>query len=171
MIFMKKSKLLAISCFCLVAIFWFCLPATCFAANVNEANDALMLAEEEVSLVYLEVAYAEAEGADISNLLNKIRMGSDFLSNSYIAFRSGDYDLSIISSLNCVREMEGVFDEATRLKLDAQEENNNRRLSTTLFSGVGVVLVVVLGFVGWKIVRNKYFRNIMETTPKVERSI
>jgi len=168
---MEKSKLLVILGVCLVTFFWFCLPSTCFAADVNEANDALILAEEEISLVYLEVANAEAEGADISNLLNKIKTASVFLSNSHIAFRSGDYDLSIISSLNCMREIEGVFEEATHLKLDSQNENNNNQFSTALFSGVGVVLVVVLGFVGWKIVRNKYFRNILEATPKVERSI
>jgi hypothetical protein len=164
---MKSCKSVA---FCLIVSMllavWF-VP-TCFAVNAAEANTAIDQAERDLSSAYVAVAEAEGAGANVSALLNKLDTAGDFLSEAHAAFRTGDYENANSLAINCSQTVEGLADDAASLKLDAEKAQSDRLLFAAMGSGVGLVLLLVLGLLGWKFLKRRYFRRVLDMKPQLE---
>jgi hypothetical protein len=145
---------------------WF-VPA-CFAVDAVEASGAISQAERDLGSAYVVVAEAESAGADVSVLLNKLGSAGDFLSEAYVAFRAGDYGNASVLAMECSRAVEGVVGDATRLKADAERAHSDRLLLTVTESGVGLILLLVLGFSGWRFLKRRYYGRVLDTKPQVE---
>jgi hypothetical protein len=145
---------------------WF-VPA-CFAVDAVEASSALGQAERDLGSAYVVVAEAEGAGADVSVLLNKLGSAGDFLSKAYVAFRAGDYGNASLLALECSHAVEGVAGDAAGLKANAEGAHSDGLLSAVAESGVGLVLLLVLGFLGWNFLKRWYFRRVLDMKPQVE---
>jgi len=144
------------------------LVPTCLAVDANEASVAINQAERDLGLAFAMVAEAESAGADVSALLNKLDIAGDFLSEAKAAFGTGDYENANPLAVDCSHTVEGLADDAASLKLDAEKAQSDRLLFTAMWSGVGLVLLLVLGFLGWKFLKRRYFRRILDMKPQVE---
>jgi len=144
------------------------LVPACFAVDAVEANTAIGQAERDLGSAYAVVAEAEGAGADVSVLLNKLGSAGDFLSEAYAAFRTGDYGNASVLAMECNHAVEGVAGDATRLKLDAERARSDRLLLTSVGSGVGLVLLLVLGFSGWRFLKRRYHKRVLDMKPQVE---
>jgi len=144
------------------------LVPACFAVDAVEASGAIGQAKRDLGSAYAVVAEAEGAGADVSVLLNKLGSAGDFLSEAYVAFRAEDYGNASLFAVECSRVVEGVAGDAARLKADAERAHSERSLLTAAGSGVGLVLLLVLGFFGWKFLKRRYFRRVLNMKPQVE---
>jgi hypothetical protein len=100
--------------------------------------------------------------------LNKLGSAGDFLSEAYAAFKTGDYVNANALAAQCSSAINGVADDAARLKTDAEAARSSGLLFAVVGSGVGLVLLVVFGFLGWRLLRRRYFEQTLEMKPEVE---
>jgi hypothetical protein len=146
------------------------LVPACSAVDAVEASSAIGQAERDLGSAYAVVAEAEGAGADVSALLNKLGSAGDFLSEAYGAFRTGDYAGASALATECSNAVKGVADDAARLKTYAEAARSNRLFFTVLGSSVGLVLLAVLGFMGWTLLKQRYLRRALDMKPQVEEA-
>lgn len=152
----------------ILLVVWF-VPI-CFAVDDIEASSAIIEAERDLGSAYALVAEAEGSGANVSVLLRRLGSAGDFLSEAYFAFRAGDYGNASLLTIECKHVIEGVAGEATDLKAEAEKTYSNSVLLTASGSAVGLVLLLLLGFFGWKFLKRRYFRRVLNMKPQVEGS-
>lgn len=145
---------------------WF-MPA-CFATDAVEANGTISQAEYDLNSAYAAVTDAEAAGADISELLNTLNGAADSLSRAYASFRTGDYDDASRLAADCSHILEGVITSAASLKADAEKAQDNRFFLYVVRSSIGLVLLLVLGLLGWELVKKRYYRRVFDIKPQME---
>ena len=163
----RKCKNVVMRLSLLILIITQFIPA-CFAVSSDEASDAIKQADRDLGSAFVAVAEAEGAGADVSVFLSKLGSAGDFLSEAYVAFRARDYGNASLFAMECSNAVESVARDGARLKADAEREHSDRLLLTAAWSGVGLVLLLVLGFFGWKFLKRWYFRRILGMKPQVE---
>jgi hypothetical protein len=138
------------------------------AVNSDEASEAIGQADRNLGSAYVAVVEAERAGANTSSLLTKLQLAENLLSEANIAFRIGDYNKSSSFAVECTQAINGVAEEGARLKLDAERDQVNNFILIAVLSVVGVVLVLILGLLGWQYIKRVYFKRILSTKPHVE---
>jgi hypothetical protein len=149
----------------LIMVIWF-VPV-CFAVDGSEASNAIDHAERDLNTAYAEVAEADSAGADVSALLNKLNSAGIYLSEANAAFNAGDYESAIALAGNCSNAVSGVAGEAANLGSSTEVAHFNAVLSAVVVSIFGVIIVAVLGFIGWRFLKRRYFREFLDKRPKV----
>jgi len=140
---------------------------TGFAVSSDEAIDVLNVAERDLSSAFIMVAEAENAGADASQLLIKLGNAGNFLSEAYASFKSGDYDAASSLALECSNTIALIAGDAAGLKADAKKAYFDRITSTLVMSVAGVCLVLVFGLVGWRFLKRRYFKRVLDMKPKL----
>jgi hypothetical protein len=140
-----------------------------FAVSSDQANEVIEQVDRNLGLAYVAVTEAERGGANVSLLLSKLQIAGNLLSEANIAFRIGDYDSASSYAEASAQAIEGVAEEGARLKMDAEREQIDSFLLTVVLSVVGVVLVLILGLLGWHHLKHVYFKRILGTKPQVEK--
>jgi hypothetical protein len=69
--------------------------------------------------------------------------------------------------MECSNAVEGVAGDAARLKTDAESD---RLLLSSVGSSVGLVLLLVFGFLGWKLLKRRYFKRTLDMKPQMEEA-
>ncbi|HLE75670.1 MAG TPA: hypothetical protein VI864_06460 [Candidatus Bathyarchaeia archaeon] len=144
------------------------LVPACFAVDAAEASGTIDQTEHDLSSAFAMVAEAESAGANVSALLNKLEIAGDFLSRAYAAFGTGDYENANSLAVDCSHTLKGLANDAASLKLDAEKAQGDRLLFTAMWSGMGEVSLLVLGFLGWKFLKRRHFRRVLDMKPQVE---
>lgn len=163
---MEKNRI--ILAYIITLILTFECMSECFAIDALEATNIINQAELELNSSFTLVFEAQESGADISELIAKLNLAGDFLSKAYLAIRAGDYELAYSSALDCIHTLEGVGIEANILKFESQRLQNNNIFLNVILSSIGLVFLVIIGFLCWKGFKNWYFRKILNKKPKIE---
>jgi len=79
----------------------------------------------------------------------------------------GDFDGAYSYALNCSSILDGVVSEASVLKVDAERSFEERLFFTAGLSSFGLSLLFVLGLFGWKFLKLKYVKRVLEMKPEV----
>ena len=140
----------------------------CFAVSVDEASVALNKADEDLNSAFIAVADAGNSGADTASLLERLSVAGNYLSDSHIAFRVGNYENAYSSAVACSNSLLGVADEALRLMGSAENSRGTKILLTTVGSGVGLTLLFVFGLFGWRFVSKRYIKRVLDLKPVAE---
>jgi len=149
-----------------MAMGWF-VPG-CFAVEAMEVRKAIDQAEQYLDAAYVTVAEAESAGANVTRLLGNLNTAGRYVSEGSAAFKIGDYENASMLAASCIATLKGVEAEAANMKLDAENVRNDQVVSTAFFSCIGVCIVLVFGIAGWKVLKGRYFREILETKPEAE---
>lgn len=165
-----KPHISAGVCLILAMLLAVWLVPTCFAVDAVEAHGAMSQAEHDLSSAYVMVAEAEVAGANVSPLLSKLGSAGDSLSRAYAALRTGDYANATALALACSGAVAGVASDALSLKMDAEAARSSRWLFAVVESSVGLFLLVVFGFVGWKLLKRRYFKQVLDMKPQLEEA-
>jgi len=154
---------------CLTVLFLFVVQFVplCFAVSSDEAGEAVKTAEQDLSSAFMAVAETEVAGANVSVLLDKLNAAGVFLSEAHSTFSAGNYESAFSSAVACSSAVEGVVGDAARLKMDVEVASVESLFLTTAGSVIGVGLVLILGFIGWRFLKRRYFRRVLEMKPKV----
>ena len=155
-------------CLPLVILLAFCFVPIGLATNSAEADNALGKAENELGSAFAAVAAAKGVGANVVELLMKLDEAGGFLSEGYIANRAGNYDEAVSMASTCSNLVEGVAGDAEYLKLSAERAQADSLLLTAVGSIIGLILLIVLGFLGWNFLKELYSKRVLELRPLVE---
>jgi hypothetical protein len=156
-------------CFMFILMFfWF--AHVCFAVDKAAVDGALIDAESDLVSAYVVVGEAEKAGANVSELLVKLRFAGTLLAQAYNTNRTGDYDKAYSFAINCSESVDGTADEALGLKLEAEKAYSGRLFMTGAVSTVALSVLFVLSLFGWRFWKNRYYKRVLEMKPKVERA-
>ena len=148
-----------------LTLVWFA-PA-CFAVNRDEASANIGEAERDLSLASSVVAEAEKAGANVSAYLARFDDAGKLLSEAYAAFGRGDYDNASFYAIQCADAVDGVVENATRLKMEAEAAYRNSMFLAAGTSSFYLSLLFVLSLFGWRFLKNRYFKRVLGMKPEV----
>jgi hypothetical protein len=157
--------------FCVVFVFLFSLLSVSFPL-VSATNGEVYLeeAEEALVLAYDAVLEAEEAGADVIGLLEKLNVGGQYLAEAYAYVRLGDSESVERAASLCIEAVDGVEAEAVLLGEEAARSERADVLVRVLDSFVGVVIVLVIGFVLWEVFKQHYHKKVLKSRPEVVSS-
>lgn len=142
----------------------------CFAVSFEEATEAIRRADYDLGSAFVAVAEAEGAGADVSLLLDKLDAAAVFLSEANSAVRFGNYESAVSSAVACSNAVEGVVDNAARLKVSTEIAQSASFFLMLTASGITVGVVLVGAFFVWRFLKRRYFRGVLDMKPEVEAS-
>lgn len=165
---MKKGQAIF---FCIFVLFLTVLnvPA-CFAVDAIEAISSINQAEFELNSAFEAVAIANNVGAHVGILLDDLEVASSFLTNAYTVFRYGDYETAILLAMKCKTAVEGIDIESDRLEAEAIQTKTNTILFKAFWTGIGLIILLVLSFIGWRVLKKWYFKQVLKMKPNVEEA-
>ena len=166
---MKKCQAIVVSIIVLISAVG-CVPA-CFATEAVNANKAINQAELSLNSAFVAVAEAYAAGADVGQLLDNLEAAGAFLSEANTAFRSGDCENASSLSAQCKQAVEVLVIEANRLGADAKIAKSGTLLLTAVFSGFLLILLLILGTIGWRSLKKRYLEKVLEARLEVEEAL
>ena len=154
-------------CFVVFILVFSWFVHVCFAVDKVAVDGALVDAENDLVSAYVAVGEAEKAGANVSELLVKLRLAGTLLGQACNTNRTGDYDEAYSFAVNCSESVDGMVDEALGLKLEAEKAYSGRLFMTGVVSGVALCVFFVLGLFGWRFLKRSYLRRVLEMKPKV----
>jgi hypothetical protein len=110
-----------------------------------------------LSSAFVAVAEAGDSGADVAGLLERLSVAGDYLSGARVAYRVGDYERAYSDSIACSSSLDGVASDAMQLQAAVENERGEGMLFALVVSGVGLVLLSVLGLLCWRYL-SKWYR-------------
>ena len=136
---------------------------------VDEDVFSLGLADAEEALVsaYDAVLEAEMAGANVSGLLGRLNVGGEYLAEAYAYVRLGDSEGAVRFADLCVEAVGDMRGEAVGLREEAHGWWVLDVVVKVIWSVVGVVVVVVAGFVFWRVFRRRYHKKVLGLRPEV----
>lgn len=148
------TKLLTISIL-LVLVIPFSVPwvsatnGTTVPSVVSEAEGALLSA-------YNVVLDAEASGANVSDLLNNLTVGGEYLAEAYVNVRLGNSAEATRLAGLCRDVASDVQSDAAALNVDGNGSGIGDNAGVIFGSVVAVILVIVACFAVWNVFKRNY---------------
>ena len=130
------------------------------ALDIAEAEDVLGSA-------YGAVLEAEEAGANVSGLFVRLNVGSEYLAEAYVWYRLGVYENASRFAGLCREVLGDLGSEAVGLRDDAERLGEADFVVKMGGSVVGVVVVLILGFVVWRVFRWRYSGRVLGLRPEV----
>ena len=164
---MKKCQAVTFFCIFLLTLMVAYIPC-CFSIETNEATIAVNQADLKLKSAFVAVSEADDVGADITGLIVQLEAGGLFLSEAKLALRVDDYDAANSFALECINTAENLIIDADRLIVVAERIQNDLLLFTVIGSSAGLVLFIIFGIIFWRVLKNRYFRKVLDMKPDVE---
>jgi hypothetical protein len=162
---LKKFVVLAVF---LILVLSFCvLMRPLVLAEQGDAESAVVSAEQQIEVCYSAARAAEAAGANVSSLMGELNVAGDLLSRADVAYRAGDFASAISLASQSEQVLGNFVSEANALRFDAIHQRNYDLIVDGVESGVGLVLLCVLGLLGWRFVSRWYGRRVLGLKPVV----
>lgn len=120
-----------------------------------------------MNTAFVAVVDAYSVGAGVEGLIEKLEVAGDFLSEAHTAFRSGDYETASSLALKCRETVKDLDKEAEILEISSYTERNNLKIWTVAGSCIALILLIVLGIIGWRYLKKHYYSRIFEMKPTV----
>jgi len=130
------------------------------AANGDTVPSEVTEAEAALLSAYNIVLEAEESGANVSDLLNRLNVGGEYLAEAYVWVRLGNSDNVAHLAGLCHDVAEDVQGDAVDLRDEANASGTIEPVVVMLGSVIGVILVVGLSFVGWRVLKRNYRKKV-----------
>jgi len=152
------SKLFVFSAFLL-----FLLPFPILlvsASSEDVVTLALTEAEEALASTHEAVLEAEQAGANVSALLDKSNLASEYLAEAYVWYRLGVFENANRFAGLCSDVIGGVRSEAFELRDEAKRLSEADFVVNIIRSVVGVSVVLVSCSIAWLVFRRRYHKRV-----------
>jgi len=165
---LSAGRLRFLSAIVLLFVLSSILMVSVFAVNDREAAVSIIgEAEQSVARAYEAVLDAEGVGANVSGLLVRLNAGAWLLSEASMAFEAGDFEEAIRFS-ELASEVGGeVLGEAEGLEVEARDAGVGRLRWSVVGSVLGVLVVVCVGLLGYRVFKRRYYRRLLKMRPRV----
>lgn len=131
------------------------------AQSENATSLALAEAEENLVSTYEAVLEAEQAGANVSSLIEKSNLASEYLAEAHTWYRLGAFDKANEWAGLCSDAIEDVKNEAFELTEEAKKINETEFVANMILSVAGVVVVLVSCSVAWLVFKRRYQRQLV----------
>jgi len=142
-----------------LSVSWAC------ASGPEEASGAVADAERSLRDAFRVVSDAEAFGANVSGLLDRLNEAGGALTSAGVALAEGNYSGAVGWAGTCRALSEDVSGDADVLKSDAVARAAGWWL-TVSFSAVGAGVFVAALFLVWRWFRRTYEGKLLESRPE-----
>jgi hypothetical protein len=143
------------------------VPGALGVDGEDVAVSAVDRAEVAAASAYEAVLDAEEAGVDVSGLLAELNVAGRYLAQAHVWLGLGDFDEATRFADLCYDVVVDVRKEAYGL----QNEDHGSWVTDSVVrmtgSIVGVVVVVFLGFVVWRVFKRRYRRRVLGLRPEV----
>jgi hypothetical protein len=157
--------------FLVVSVFLFSLVSVSVpwvsATNGDVVPLEVAEAEEALASAYEAVLQADEAGANVSGLLDKLNVGSEYLVEAYVWVHLGDSENTSHFAGLCYDVALDVQSDAVEAIDEAKSSGMKESVVVMLGSVVGVILVVGLCFVGWRVFKRHYHKKVLGLRPEV----
>ena len=136
------------------------------ASGENVAASAIDGAEAVMVSAYEAVWDAEQIGANVSGLLVRLNVAGENLVNAHIWYGLGDFENATRFANLCYDIGDEVRNEAYELKSEVQGSWVGDLWLRMTISIVGVVSVVFLSFLVWRVFRRRYHKRALGMEPE-----
>ena len=152
-------------------IVFLALASTFFSCSVraytsDEATSKIAEADSKVKQAFAAVSDATEAGANVSSLALRLNEAGGLLAKANVVFRSGDYDNATLLAEQSISLVDGVVQEAGNFKTMAESERLSRLGWAALLASVSLSLLFVVSLFGWRFVKNRYFKGVLEMKPE-----
>jgi hypothetical protein len=137
------------------------------ASNGNVVPLEVTQAEEALVLGYDAVLEAEEAGANVSSLLARLSLGGEYLAEAYVCVRLGDSEKASRFAGLCVEVVGDMRGEAVGLREEAHGWWVLDVIVRLIWSVFGVIIIVVVAFVVWRVFRRRYLKRVLGSKPEV----
>jgi len=133
----------------------------CSAADRNQADQAISKGEQDLGAAYVSVAEAEEVGVDTSRLEDTLNVAASHLAEAHLALDLDNFDDAVLLADQCSSASLGVSSDAKRLKAEAGTGSQVDLLGAATFSFYGIVVLVIIGLLGWYLLKRRYVRRLL----------
>jgi hypothetical protein len=138
-----------------------------FAFAQSNPAATLQTANDEINGAFNAVLSAEKSGANVTNLADRLNVGTDLLAQAEIAFRKGDSNTAVSKANDAISVAGEVKLSAQSAQTSANTSTQNTFLITIGASVAGCVVLVLALFFVWRRIKKKYVRDFGEARPEV----
>lgn len=135
--------------------------------GTSEAASAISRGDKAVEAAFGSLKAAEEAGGNVTELARGLNVALDDLSDARSALQAGRYDEAVLSAEKAVNDSNVVSAEAVSLKSAAEDKAKVEFRNQVILSAALVVLIVVLGYMGWRRFKERYLRTIETLRPEV----
>jgi len=137
------------------------------ASSEDVATLSITQAEETLASAFEAVLDAEMAGANVSGLFGRLNIAGEYLSEAYVWYRSGDSENASRFAGLCYDVVEDLKSEAVELRDETKRLGDAEFVVTIFGSVVGMIVVVVSGYVVWRVFKRRYRRQVLGLRPEV----
>jgi hypothetical protein len=141
--------------------------ALCQSISQEEAEAKIGEAEGAFNAAYNAVLEAERAGANISTLIVKLNVAGGFLAEAKNAFRVGNFSEAFGKAENCLAMLDGIAENALKLKGLAMAESQKAFWQSLVFSCLGSFGFLVGLFYFWSRFKSAYTKKLLKMKPEV----
>ena len=145
----------------LLVLFSTLMLSTCASSNQETAILSISEADYSMAQAHEAVLDAEEAGADVSGLLDRLDVAGEYLAEAHIWYRLEDFENATRFAGLCFDVVEEARSEAVELKNEAYGLWVAGLFVRIIGSFVGVVVVVLLGYVVWRAFKRRYQRRVL----------
>ncbi len=154
--------------FCLSIVFSSTLALDITAVNLDiMALSSLTNVEETVFETYSIVLAAEAAGANVSVLWDRLNFAGEYLALAKISLRIGNLEGADTNTRLSVESLEGIVEEAEVLKATAIRALSEYSQIVIVGSVTGIVTIILSTILGWNWFKKRYYKRVLEMKPEV----
>jgi len=147
---------------------WFAGLQVAFAQTTPAtANLRLQAANSVVDAGFKAVFAAEKAGANVTSLLAQLNNAATLLAQAEIANRTGDYNTSIARADSVLLVAQPVASSAQTLQSAATVASQDAFWLSIEFTVIDAVVFLAILFVGWRWVKARYMKHVLESKPEV----
>ena len=132
----------------------YCFPAA-FAEDMPGAESSLNSAHGTIIECYRAAVAAEAAGANVTELLDRLNEAGRVYFKAALAYKNGDYGVAAELADESRAMLENFIDEADVLRVEAEERGRWDFWVNFVGSALGSVLVIVAAIGIWKLLKRK----------------
>ncbi|MGD6934472.1 MAG: hypothetical protein ACQCN5_09730 [Candidatus Bathyarchaeia archaeon] len=139
--------------------------AVCQTASVpqqiQQANDATLTA-------FTELYKAENYGANVTELIDRLNDAVDLLAKAENAYNAGNDQLALGYALSAISLTQQVIIDSQDAQKTAFTQNKSSLGYSIVFAVTGCFSVIFILFLCWRLVKNHYITNMLNSTPEVK---
>ncbi|UCG45097.1 MAG: hypothetical protein JSV58_06940 [Candidatus Bathyarchaeota archaeon] len=142
------------------------------SVKASEAEDLAILAidnaKSSVETAFVAVSAAEAAGAYVTLLVDRLNVSVEYLALANMYLRTNDFYRAAQYADFCVDALAGVSEDAEALGSSAKTESNARSSMMAMLSIASAAGVACASLLCWRFFKKQYYKHIL--TKEVEVS-